>query len=162
MDSATLLRLWISLAATICLILVHSTPANSDVVQNRNPTAYDVVEHYDLPIGLLPIGVKGYKLNYTTGKFSVYLNDTCTFSEGLHKLKYKLTIKGYLSKGKMSKVEGISLRFFLTWMNIVEILGRGKYIDFYVEGGKAGFPMDHFEDSPPCSMNVARKLMENP
>ena len=156
MDSATILRLLISVAAAICLILVHSTPANCDVTRPRNRTAYDVLEYYNLPHGLLPKGVIGYELNNITGKFSAYLmNDNCSFSKGLeYQMKYESTVKGYLSNGKMSMVEGVSMKLFLVWMDIVKILGLGNTIDFYMDAGKAGFPVEHFEDSPRCGCSI--------
>ena len=166
MDSATLLRFLIPLAATFFLILIHSNPAYSD--DHEHVTPYDVLRDFDFPIGLLPKGVKGYQLNQTTGKFSAYLNDTCSFSEGLYKLKYEPTVKGYISKGKLSSLEGVSVKFFHLWMNIVEILRRGNDIDFSVGVGKAAFPIEYFVESPQCGCGLncnrrqARKLMENP
>ena len=165
MDSATLLKFLISLAATLYLILIHSNPAYSD---DEHPTPYDVLQNYYFPVGLLPEGVIGYELNNRTGKFTVYLNDICSFSEGLYKLKYETTVKGYISKGKLSSLEGVSVKFFHVWMNIVEILRRGNDIEFSVGVGKAEFPIEYFVKSPQCgcglncSRRQARKLMENP
>ena len=165
MDSATTQRLLISLAATLCLILIHSPPVTS---ANENPTAYEVLQDYNFPVGLLPEGVLGYELNSTTGKFIAYLNDTCSFSEGAYQLKYLSTIKGNISNGKLDSLEGVSVKFFHVWMNIVEILRRGNDIDFSVGVGKAWFPIEYFEESPQCGCGMncgrrqARKLLTNP
>lgn len=166
MDSATILRLLISVAAILCLILVHLTPAKSEDGHGpRNRTAQDVLEFYNLPKGILPQGVKGYNFDNITGKFLVYLDRACIVTvvgDGIHKLRYQTIVKGILSNGRLSKVEGITMRFYLTWMNILQIVGLGDYVNFYVNGGNAGFPVEHFEDTPRCGngMNQARKLME--
>ncbi|RVW60375.1 hypothetical protein CK203_089872 [Vitis vinifera] len=91
MDSATSQRLSISLAATLSLILIHLTLVNSFT---EIPTAYEVLEDYNFPVGLLPEEVvTGYKLNHRTGEFSAYLNDSCSVYEGGYRLKYEPTIK---------------------------------------------------------------------
>ena len=161
MDSSTILRFLIPLAATLCLILVHSNPAYSD------DDVYDVLQDYDLPVGILPDGVIGFRLDRTTGKLSVALSENCTFSEGKYQLKYQSTVKGYLSSGKLSSLEGVSMKFPDVWMNIVEIFRRGESINFSVGAGKAAFPMEYFEESPQCGCGMncgprqARKLMAN-
>lgn len=163
MESATAQRVYISLAATFCLILILATPASSD-----KPTAYEVLQDYDFPVGLLPEGVLGYDLNATTGKFSTYLNDTCSFSEGGYQMLFKSTIQGYISKGKLSNLDGIIVKFFHVTMNIVEIIRRENVIDFSVGFGNAKFPLEYFEESPQCgcgmncSRRQARKLLSNP
>ena len=157
MDSAAILTL------LICLILLHSNPALSD-----ENSVYDFLKEYGLPVGLLPEGVTGFELDRTTGKFSVSLSDNCTYSEGKYQLKYESTVKGFMSKGKLSGLEGISLKFYDVWMNIVEILRRGNSVDFCTGVSKAAFSAEYFEESPQCgcgmncSRRQARKLMTNP
>ena len=154
------------LGVTFCLILIiHSNPAYSD---DENRTVYDILQDYDLPVGLLPEGVTGYELDHTTGNLSVTLSDTCSFSEGKYQLKYEATVKCYISNGKLSSLEGVSVKFSEVWVNIVEIVRRGNDIDFSIGIGKAAFPVEYFEESPQCGcgMNCSRrpslrKLMAN-
>lgn len=163
MDSDTTRRSLISLAATFCLILMYSTLANSE-----RPTAYEVLQDFDFPVGLLPKGVTGYHLNSTTGKFTTFLNDTCTFSHGQYQLQYQSTIDGYISKRKLSRLVGVNVKVFHWSLNIEEILRRGNDIDFSVGVGNAWFPMEYFEESPQCvcgmhcSSRQARKLLTDP
>lgn len=161
MDSATTQRLLISLAAIVCLNLMLSTPAYSELL----PTAYQVLQGYDFPAGLLPEGVKGYYLDSTTGKFSTYFNDNCTFSQGQYQLQFKSTIQGYISKGRLSSLDGVSVTFLRVSINIVEIVRQGNDINISVGIGSAWFPMDYFEESPQCgcgmscSLRQAKKLL---
>nr|CAN77270.1 hypothetical protein VITISV_022054 [Vitis vinifera] len=153
MDSATSQRLSISLAATLSLILIHLTLVNSFT---EIPTAYEVLEDYNFPVGLLPEEVvTGYKLNHRTGEFSAYLNDSCSVYEGGYRLKYEPTIKGYISNGKISSLEGVSVMFFHKWRKIVEILRRDNHIHFSAGVARDRFHIKDFEECPQCvcSMN---------
>ncbi|CAL0320842.1 unnamed protein product [Lupinus luteus] len=44
------------------------------------PTAYELLEQYNFPGGILPKGITGYEIDESTGKFRAYLNGTCSFS----------------------------------------------------------------------------------
>ncbi|WKA02740.1 hypothetical protein VitviT2T_020894 [Vitis vinifera] len=163
--SATTHRLPLA-AILISLILIHSTPAISSI---DSRTAYEVLEDYNFPVGLLPQGITGYDLNITTGQFSVYFNDTCSFSlESSYHLKYKPTIKGYISNGNLSSMEGVYARLFFVWKKIVEIVRSGDDLVFSVGVLSSVFPIDYFEKSPQCGCGFqcgggqVRKLRTNP
>ncbi|XP_019053563.1 PREDICTED: uncharacterized protein At5g01610-like [Nelumbo nucifera] len=119
------------------------------------PTAYEVLKDYDFPVGLLPKGVLGYDLDKTTGKFSVNLNGTCSFSlEGSYQLKYRSTINGYISQGKLTKLQGISVKVFFFWVNIVEVTRYGDELEFSVGIASASFPVDNFEECLQCGCGM--------
>ena len=142
----------ISLLGILCLILINSTPANSST---DSPTAYEILQDYNLPVGLLPKGVTGYDLDSATGKFAAYFNGSCSFSlEGSYQLKYKSSIKGNISKGKLSRLEGVSVKLFFMWIDIVEVLRSGDDLDFSVGIASAGFPIDNFEECPQCGCGL--------
>ncbi|KAK8712492.1 hypothetical protein V6N13_147731 [Hibiscus sabdariffa] len=123
--------------------------------ENNKPTAYEVLKDFDFPIGLLPKGVTGYDFDPSSGKFSAFLNGGCSFSlEGSYRLKYKNTIKGYLSKGKIASLEGVSVKLWFMWVNIVEISRRGDDLEFSVGIAGAGFPFGNFEECPQCGCGV--------
>ncbi|KAE8687275.1 serine/threonine protein phosphatase [Hibiscus syriacus] len=116
-----------------------------------NPTAYEILRDFNFPTGLLPAGVTGYDFDPLSGKFSAFLNGTCTFTlQGAYKLRYKNTINGYISKGRLARLEGVSLKFLFFWVNVVEVLRKGDELEFSVGVAAAGFPMDDFDDSPQC------------
>ncbi|KAJ4956990.1 hypothetical protein NE237_013773 [Protea cynaroides] len=118
---------------------------------NGEPTAYELMQSYDFPVGLLPKGVSGYDLKNSTGKFCVYLDETCTFSlENSYELKYKSTIKGYIAKDKLSELEGISVKVGLFWFNIIEVTRSSEELDFSVGIASADFPVENFDESPEC------------
>ncbi|XP_031281677.1 uncharacterized protein LOC116140185 [Pistacia vera] len=119
------------------------------------PTAYEMLQTYDFPVGLLPKGVLDYDLEESSGKFSAFLNGSCSFSlEGSYQLKYKATIKGQISNGKLANLEGVSVKLLFMWVDIVEVSRHGDSIDFSVGIAGAGFPIDNFEECPQCGCGL--------
>lgn len=118
-------------------------------------TAYQVLQEYDLPIGLLPKGALSYELDSTTGRFSASLNGSCSFSlEGSYQLKYKSTIKGYISKDRLRDLSGVSVKVLFFWLNIVEVVRRGDELQFSVGIASAAFPLSNFADCPQCGCGL--------
>ncbi|GMI79345.1 hypothetical protein like AT1G02816 [Hibiscus trionum] len=156
------------------LIVSQSFVLQTIAIKNNNPTAYEVLKDFDFPIGLLPKGVTGYDFDSSSGKFSAFLNGSCSFSlERSYRLNYKNTIKGYLSKGKISSLEGVTVKLWFMWVNIVEVSRRGDDLEFSVGIAGAGFPVHNFEECPQCGCGVncnaninhqqqVRKFGENP
>lgn len=154
------------------LILFLSSRANSSASGNdSNLTAYDIIQLYNFPVGILPKGITGYDLDESTGKFSAYLDGTCSFSiEGSYKLSYKSTIKGKISKNKLSNLEGVKVKILFLWVDIVEVERKGDDLEFSVGIASAGFSIDNFEESPQCGcgfncgdkQNQVSRLRTNP
>ena len=68
------------------------------------PTAYELLQKYDFPVGLLPTSVTSYILNNATGEFLVTLSDKCSFSTDGYDLQFKPTISGVIIRqGNESK-----------------------------------------------------------
>ncbi|KAK7396902.1 hypothetical protein VNO78_18064 [Psophocarpus tetragonolobus] len=113
-------------------------------------SAYEVLEKYELPVGLLPQGATGYELNEKNGHFTAYLNGTCYFSIESYELKYKSSIKGVISKGKLSKLKGVSVKVEVLWLKIVEVTRHADDLLFSVGIATAAFSLQSFSESPQC------------
>ncbi|KAK2991077.1 hypothetical protein RJ640_010079 [Escallonia rubra] len=49
------------------------------------------------------------------------MNGTCSFKlENNYELSYESTVKGVLSRGKLEKLNGVTVKVLLLWLNIVE------------------------------------------
>uniref|UniRef100_A0A5B6YJK2 DUF538 domain-containing protein n=1 Tax=Davidia involucrata TaxID=16924 RepID=A0A5B6YJK2_DAVIN len=139
------------LPAFLCAFLISLTVfPTSSAVGDDTLTAYEVLEEYDFPVGLLPKGVTGYELNTTTGKFSVYLNETCSYSIDDYKLKYKSTITGVISKDKLKSLKGVSVKVLLFWLSISEVIRDDDELEFSVGVASADFSVSNFDESPQC------------
>lgn len=134
----------------LLLVLTLSTSSSSAAAVNDTLTAYEVLEEYDFPIGLLPQGVTGYELDTSTGKFSAYLNSSCTFTISGYKLKYKTTITGVITTDKLYKLSGISVKVLFLWLNIAEVIRDGDELEFSVGIASADFSVDGFDECPQC------------
>ena len=88
------------------LLIALSTPLSSETGDgDETLSAYQALQQYGFPAGILPKGVTRYELDRETGEFRAYLNETCSFDlEGSYSLKYQPTITGKVSRGRIVKV----------------------------------------------------------
>ncbi|KAL1550257.1 hypothetical protein AAHA92_18246 [Salvia divinorum] len=93
------------------------------------PSAYELLQSYGFPAGLLPQGVTSYKLDTATGKFSVSIGGSCSYSVSGYDLNYKSTITGIIAKNKITDLNGIQLSVGIA---------------------SASFPVDNFFECPQC------------
>ncbi|CAL5357662.1 unnamed protein product [Camellia sinensis] len=126
------------------------TLSTSSATGDDTLTAYQVLEQYDFPVGILPIGAKNYELDKSTGKFKAYLDETCTFTIQNYELKYKSTITGVISKGKLKNLKGVSVKILFLWLNIGEVIRDDDELEFSVGIASADFPIESFVESPQC------------
>ncbi|XP_015875049.3 uncharacterized protein LOC107411893 [Ziziphus jujuba] len=149
-------QIFIISVTILCLFANPSSSLPSETASiSTKPSVYEVLKGYDFPVGLLPKGVLDYDLDPSTGKFFAFLNGSCGFSlEGSYQLNYKSTIKGHISKGKLSGLEGVSVKLLFVWVNIVEVLRSVDQLEFSVGIAGAGFPIDNFEESPQCGCGL--------
>ncbi|GMJ09191.1 hypothetical protein like AT4G02360 [Hibiscus trionum] len=137
-----------ALRSVIFLVLISLSASFSSA--DKKLTAYQVLQQYGFPAGILPNGVSGYELNRETGEFSAYLSGTCSFAIESYQLSYKSTIQGVISPGKISNLKGVSVKVLFFWLNIVEVVHDGDEMQFSVGIASANFPIDNFYDSPQC------------
>ncbi|EEE63428.1 hypothetical protein OsJ_18240 [Oryza sativa Japonica Group] len=86
----------------LLLAVLAVAAAAAEAAAEKKPTAYEVLESYDFPVGILPKGVTSYTLEATTGDFTATLdtgNDddssssTCEFAiEGSYWLRNQRAI----------------------------------------------------------------------
>lgn len=129
----------------ISLPLIAATTTTGDEL-----TAYEALEQYDFPAGLLPVGVTGYTLNEDTGDFEVYLPETCSYTVQGYDLKYSSTISGRVSIDKLTNLKGISVKVLFFWLSIVEVTRDGDELSLSVGILSAAFDISGFIESPQC------------
>ncbi|XP_019162085.1 PREDICTED: uncharacterized protein At5g01610-like [Ipomoea nil] len=113
-------------------------------------TAYEILQEYDFPVGILPIGVESYELNQNTGKFAAYFGGSCSFTIEGYNLKYSKKITGTISQDKLRNLSGVQVKILFFWLNIVEVTHKGDNLEFSVGITSAGFGIDNFYESPQC------------
>ncbi|XP_058075864.1 uncharacterized protein LOC131224406 [Magnolia sinica] len=129
-----------------CLISCLSMTSS----QEQGATAYEMLEKFNFPRGILPQGVRSYVLN-TDGSFEVYLDGECKFGvEGGYSLSYGRKITGKVSFGSLRNLKGVSVKVLFVWMGITEVSTGNGELDFYVGPLSASFPLSNFLDCPQC------------
>ncbi|XP_010481251.1 PREDICTED: uncharacterized protein LOC104760100 [Camelina sativa] len=129
-------------------ILILSTFLS--VSGQKKPSVYEVLQNYTLPRGILPEGVRDYQLNRKTGVFKVHFNSTCQFPIESYKVKYKSTISGIISRGRVMRLMGVSVKVLFFWLNISEVSRDGDDVEFSVGAASEEFSAKYFVDSPQC------------
>jgi len=130
---------------------------------SSTPSAYEVLNSFDFPVGLLPKGVTSYHLNRATGEFKVHLNQTCKFRIQSYELEYKSTITGVITRDRLTRLKGVSVKIVFLWVSIVEVVKDDDELQFSVGIASANFPLDGFDESPSCGCGfdcVGKEVVE--
>ena len=115
-----------------------------------SPTAYEMLERYDFPRGILPAGVSGYELR-GDGSFEVYFPRPCEFLlAGTWLVRYEARVRGSVAAGSLTALEGISVKVLFLWLGVGEVDRAGDTLSFYIGPVATSFPLDDFAESPRC------------
>ena len=151
------------------LLLPYVTLSTTNGVGNDTESAYELLQDFNFPMGLLPKGATGYELDSSTGNFRAFFSGSCSFSlEGSYELRYKSTISGQISENKLTSLTGVSVKILFLWLNIVEVTRSGDDLEFSVGIASASFPIENFYECPQCGCGLncvngpVRKLKINP
>ncbi|KAF3790179.1 hypothetical protein EJ110_NYTH16840 [Nymphaea thermarum] len=121
---------------------------------HQNLTAYEVLESYNFPKGILPKGVKDYVFN-EDGSFVAYLDGSCKFAiEAGYTLSYGSKITGVLKYGSLKNLQGVSVKVLFVWLGIWEVSRGNEQLDFYVGPVSASFPLSNFYVCPRCGCGL--------
>ena len=121
-------------------------------------TAYEMLEKYGFPKGILPEGVTSYTLR-DDGSFDVHLagRGNCDFAvDGGYLLDYRRIISGKLdpSAGAIKELRGVSVKVFFVWLSIGEVVKGENSLSFFVGPFSASFPLANFLECPRCRCGV--------
>ncbi|TVU25979.1 hypothetical protein EJB05_28503, partial [Eragrostis curvula] len=119
---------------------------------STTPTAYDMLERYNLPRGILPEGVQRYELR-PDGSFEVFLSGSGGCELLLahqYKLRYDQRIAGTVQAGLIRGLEGVSVKVLFVWLSVTEVRRAGDHLSFLVGPLTASFPLHKFAHSPRC------------
>lgn len=167
-DTVTIMSLAVKLSVFF-LLLPYVTLSTTNGVGNDTESAYELLQDFNFPMGLLPKGATGYELDSSTGNFRAFFSGSCSFSlEGSYELRYKSTISGQISENKLTSLTGVSVKILFLWLNIVEVTRSGDDLEFSVGIASASFPIENFYECPQCGCGLncvngpVRKLKINP
>ncbi|KAI3819226.1 hypothetical protein L1987_13051 [Smallanthus sonchifolius] len=114
-------------------------------------SAYQVLQRYNLPIGLLPNGAFGYTLDPNSGRFPVNLSSNCNFHVGGYEINYSPPITGVISQNNLGEIGGVKVKVLFFWINIVNVNRNQDQLRFNVGGlVNKDFPVNDFNLCPKC------------
>ncbi|XP_062197880.1 uncharacterized protein LOC133900685 [Phragmites australis] len=134
------------------VFLAASGMASAASGNSTTPTAYEMLERYNFPRGILPEGVQRYELR-PDGSFEVFLsgNGGCEFRVAdRYVLRYDRRIAGNARTGSIRGLEGVSVKVLFMWLGITEVDRTGDQLSFLVGPLAASFPLGNFAKSPRC------------
>ncbi|CAN6335782.1 unnamed protein product [Urochloa humidicola] len=134
-------------------LLLAATAASGAVAAGNgtsSPTAYEMLEKYNFPRGILPAGVKGYVLR-PDGSFEVYFPRPCEFLLARRWLvRYDARVSGSVAAGSLTALQGISVKVVFLWLGVGEVDRAGDKLSFYIGPVATSFPLADFAESPRC------------
>ncbi|TKW27198.1 hypothetical protein SEVIR_3G242600v4 [Setaria viridis] len=157
MASRRRLGLLLPLLSLALLLLTVSAsdptaPAVAAAGISGQPSAYEMLEGFGFPRGILPEGVTGYTYRASDGAFEVFMGGDCEFDvDGGYRLTYRRRIYGNVEGGSIRNLGGVSVRMFLlNWGIDRVVMEDAGHLMFYVGPLSQAFPADNFEESPQC------------
>ncbi|PKA61737.1 hypothetical protein AXF42_Ash008567 [Apostasia shenzhenica] len=138
----------------LLLLLFLSSPKADSAPETPPPaiTAYEVLRQHGLPIGLLPKGVRYFRLD-EDGRLEVHLEEDCT-AKFETKVRYDRNFTGSLSYGQIAAISGIYSQELFLWLPVLGIrvdIPSSGLIYFDVGGIYKQFSLALFETPPDCS-----------
>ena len=138
----------------VCLLFLLTAAAAAATVSAAaagNLTAYEMLERYMFPRGILPQGVRRYVL-HPDGSFEVFFQGGgCEFRVGgRYLLRYERRIAGTARAGSIRGLRGVSVKVLFLWLGIDEVDRAGDQLSFRVGPLAASFPLRKFAQSPRC------------
>ncbi|XP_050208016.1 uncharacterized protein LOC126657385 isoform X2 [Mercurialis annua] len=132
-------------------LILFTLVALPSLVLGTELSFYDVLKKHDLPMGLLPKGVRDFKID-DSGFFEVYLDQACNakFESEIH---YDRNVSGTMSRGQIGALSGITAQELFLWFPVkgirVDIPSSGL-IHFDVGVVSKQFSLSLFETPRDC------------
>lgn len=107
----------------------------------------DFLREYNLPPGLFPQNITCYEYDEARSKLIVYLSSPCEVCfKDSSVVRYSTRIKGTLSRGKLSAIEGMKTKV-LVWVKVTTVSVEGYKSDkvWFTAGVKKSRSKDAYE-----------------
>ena len=85
------------------------------------------------------------------GAFEVYFPRPCEFLLARRWLvRYEARVSGSVAAGKLTALQGISVKVAFLWLGVGEVDRAGDKLSFYIGPLATSFPLGDFAESPRC------------
>ncbi|KAG6521027.1 uncharacterized protein LOC122050408 [Zingiber officinale] len=114
--------------------LFAAVTAQSSASPSNSSTVYDILQEYNLPLGILPDTVKSFSVA-SNGYFVIDLYGEC-YVGFEYVVYYAPRVSGFLGYDSVSNLEGVQIRSYRIWYGISYIKVDLPYSDFvYIQFG---------------------------
>ncbi|CAI9088628.1 OLC1v1023016C1 [Oldenlandia corymbosa var. corymbosa] len=152
-----------AVSSTIIILLLLSSSVSLSSSQQEQPplSIHDLLKTRGLPAGLLPKDVKNYTLS-ETGLLEVHLEGPCLTKFDTMAF-YESVVRGNLSYGGLTGVEGFSQEELFLWLPVKDIIvddPNSGLILFDIGLAYKQLSFSLFDDPPDCkeSSGVSEKV----
>uniref|UniRef100_A0ACD5YFD9 Uncharacterized protein n=1 Tax=Avena sativa TaxID=4498 RepID=A0ACD5YFD9_AVESA len=139
-------NLCVLLTALAAAVLLTAASANNP---RTIGTAYNMLQQYGFPPGIIPEGVQSYELRQD-GSFEVHLSNECGLHIGGFKLHYSSRIAGNIHNGWITGLEGVKVKIAMAWVGIRKVSRDGNQLRVGAGRITKSFPIGDFSTSPHC------------
>ncbi|KAH7446650.1 hypothetical protein KP509_01G066900 [Ceratopteris richardii] len=130
---------------------IFPSPQINHAADSVGTTAYDILEENGFPAGLLPSTVTDYDLDEDDGAFTLYLDSSCKVDiPNVYPIKFKSTITGDITYGKISSLKGVTVKVLFIWWTINSITVNDDALVFKVGPFSASYGISNFDENPTC------------
>ncbi|KAF8369852.1 hypothetical protein HHK36_032122 [Tetracentron sinense] len=118
--------------------LVNKIKGKSDLSIKENITGNkkmqkplaELLQEYDMPIGIFPRDATNYEFIEETRKLTVFIPSVCEVGyRDSSVLRFATIVTGYLGKGKLTDVEGMKTKVMI-WVKVTSISTEGPKLHF--------------------------------
>lgn len=102
---------------TLLLCFVLAAGISISAVMAETESIYDILQANGLPLGIFPKGVREFSVDGATGRFSVYLNESCDakYETELH---YDANVSGTIGFAEIGDLSGMSAQDLFLWFPV--------------------------------------------
>ncbi|KAJ0234089.1 Uncharacterized protein HA466_0276320 [Hirschfeldia incana] len=102
----------------LCLVLLAGISIPAVISSSSDSeTIYEILQANGLPSGIFPKGVTEFTFDAETGRFSVYLNQSCD-AKYETELRYDTNITGTIGSANIGDLSGISAQELFLWFPV--------------------------------------------
>uniref|UniRef100_A0A0E0ME67 DUF538 family protein n=1 Tax=Oryza punctata TaxID=4537 RepID=A0A0E0ME67_ORYPU len=130
----------------------NSTSPPPSPSPSPDPTAYEMLQKFGFPVGILPEGVQGYKLADDGSSFEVYLAGDCQFRAAKkYVLHYSSRVAGRIAACSIAALEGVKVKEAFAWLRISQVDVDGDHLKLHVGLFTTSVAADQLAVSPQCN-----------
>ncbi|CAN8260149.1 unnamed protein product [Cochlearia groenlandica] len=102
----------------LCFVLFSGISiTTTETATSEYDSIYEILTENGLPLGIFPKGVKEFNFDGKTGRFTVYLNQSCD-AKYESELRYEANVTGTIESYHISDLSGLKAQELFLWFPV--------------------------------------------